>query len=101
MKTNKRIIYENQQFPVRADNVDIEFRTPADGASDPGFAVHHRRDTYYMLTDNQLIKQRSFQIDGMKYIVNSCFELNAKRTVDDSVKYLIGLDMQKSTEKVS
>ncbi len=100
-RTDKKIAYENEIFPVETALPDTDFRTPSDGEFDPRFEVRQRRCTFYSITDDRMVQIKNYRISGMNYIVNSCFDLQVSRPADDGVKYLLEMDIQKSSEKVS
>lgn len=100
-KTDKKIVYENEIFPIEMSLPDTDFRTPSDGEFDPRFAKMQRRRTVYSIANNRMVQIKNYRISGMNYIVNSCFDLQASRPADDGVKYLLKMDIQKAPEKVS
>jgi hypothetical protein len=54
------------------------------------------RDTVFTVTDTQLIKTRKQTVGGMSYIVNSFFDWDAKRSIEDNVKYLMTAEASKT-----
>ncbi len=100
-RIDNKIAYENEIFPAETVLPDIDFRTPSDGEFDPRFAKMQRRRTIYSITNNRMVQINNYHISGMNYIVNSCFDLQASRPADDGVKYLLEMDIQKASEKVS
>ncbi len=100
-KTSKKIVYENDMFPSGVSLSDIDFRTPSESEFDHRFAVRRRRTTLYSITENRMVQSKKYKIGGMNYIVNSCFDLLSSLSADDGVKYLLGMDLQKDSEKVS
>lgn len=41
--------------------------------------------------------RRDYQIGNMKYIVNSIFDIDSQRSLDDNLKYLISKDIDKAS----
>ena len=100
-KTSKRIVYENDMFPSGAKLSDVDLRTPSESEYDRRLAISQRRTTLYSITEDRMVQSKKYKIGGMNYIVNSCFDLNCSRSADDGLKYLLGMDLQKDSEKVS
>lgn len=59
--------------------------------------VHHS----YSITDNHVIRKRKTRVGNMNYIVNSIFDINSKKTLEDHIRRLIAIDIQDNIEKVS
>lgn len=100
-KTSKKIVYENDLFPSGAKLSDVDLRTPSESEYDRQLAISQRRTTLYSITEGRMVQSKKYKIGGMNYIVNSCFDLNSSRSADDGLKYLLGMDLQNDSEKVS
>lgn len=53
-----------------------------------------RRRTFYSLSKNKIVQSKKYRIGRMNYIVNSCFEIKPQNTVDNGIRYLLGMEMQ-------
>ena len=58
-----------------------------------------QRRTFYSLSKNIMVQSKKYRIGRMNYIVNSCFEIEPQNTVDNGIRYLLGMEMQ--DDKVS
>ena len=43
---------------------------------------------------NKIVQSKKYRIGHMNYIVNSCFEIEPQNTVDNGIRYLLGMEMQ-------
>lgn len=41
-----------------------------------------------------MVQSKKYRIGRMNYIVNSCFEIKPQNTVDNGIRYLLGMEMQ-------
>ena len=82
----KKVIYENE----------IDFRIPSGNEYEKGVATSIRRRQLYELKDMTLTSTTEYVIGGMKYKVNSIFDMDTK----DSGEALKRL-MEKEIDKVS
>ena len=57
------------------------------------FRCLHRR-TFYSLSKNKVVQSKKYRIGRMNYIVNSCFEIKPQNTVDNGIRYILGMEMQ-------
>ena len=53
-----------------------------------------QRRTFYSLSKNKMVQSKKYRIGRMNYIVNSCFEIEPQNTVDNGIRYLLGMEMQ-------
>ena len=53
-----------------------------------------QRRTFYSLSKNKMVQSKKYRIGHMNYIVNSCFEIEPQNTVDNGIRYLLGMEMQ-------
>ena len=67
----------------------------------PEIATSVRRRYSYCITDNEMVKTRKTHIGNMNYIVNSIFDMNSKKKVEDHIRRLITIDIQDNIDKVS
>ena len=93
-KTSKKIVYENDMFPSGAKLSDIDLRTPSESEYDRRFVISQRRTTLYSITEDRMVQSKKYRIGRMNYIVNSCFEIEPQNTVDNGIRYLLGMEMQ-------
>ena len=55
-----------------------------------------QRRTLHSVSENKMVQSKKYRIGRMNYIVNSCFEIEPQNTVDNGIKYLLGMEMQDS-----
>ena len=48
-----------------------------------------------------MVKTRKTHVGDMNYIVNSIFDMNTKKKVEDHIRRLITIDIQDNIDKVS
>ena len=60
-----------------------------------------KRRYSYSITDNQVMRKRKTRVGNMNYIVNSIFDMNSKKKVEDHIRRLITIDIQDNIDKVS
>ena len=53
-----------------------------------------QRRTFHSLSKNKIVQSKKYRIGHMNYIVNSCFEIEPQNTVDNGIRYLLGMEMQ-------
>ena len=53
-----------------------------------------QRRTFHSLSKNKIVQSKKYRIGRMNYIVNSCFEIEPQNTVDNGIRYLLGMEMQ-------
>ena len=53
-----------------------------------------QRRTFYSVSENKMVQSKKYRIGRMNYIVNSCFEIEPQNTVDNGIRYLLGMEMQ-------
>ena len=53
-----------------------------------------QRRTLYSVSENKIVQSKKYRIGRMNYIVNSCFEIKPQNTVDNGIRYLLGMEMQ-------
>ena len=82
----KKVIYENE----------VDFRIPSGNDFEKDVATSIRRRQLYELKDMTLTSTTEYMIDGMKYKVNSIFDIDTKDS-DEALKRL----MEKEIDKVS
>ena len=82
----RKVIYENE----------IDFRIPSGNEYEKDVATSIRRRQLYELKDMTLTSTTEYVIGGMKYKVNSIFDIDAKDS-DEALKRL----MEKEIDKVS
>ena len=80
----------NEDFAI---DIDTEFN--------PGVAIAVKRRYTYTITDNKIVKTRKTHVSNMNYIVNSIFDMNSKKKVEDHIRRLITIDIQDNIDKVS
>lgn len=82
----RKVIYENE----------IDFRIPSGNEYEKNVATSIRRRQLYELKDMTLTSTTEYVIGGMKYKVNSIFDIDTKDS-DEALKRL----MEKEIDKVS
>ena len=82
----RKVIYENE----------IDFRIPSGNEYEKDVATSIRRRQLYELKDMTLTSTTEYIIGGMKYKVNSIFDIDTKDS-DEALKRL----MEKEIDKVS
>ena len=82
----RKVIYENE----------IDFRIPSGNEYEKDVATSIRRRQLYELKDMTLTSTTEYVIGGMKYKVNSIFDIDTKDS-DEALKQL----MEKEIDKVS
>ena len=82
----RKVIYENE----------IDFRIPSGNEYEKDVATSIRRRQLYELKDMTLTSTTEYVIGGMKYKVNSTFDIDTKDS-DEALKRL----MEKEIDKVS
>ena len=82
----KKVIYENE----------VDFRIPSGNDYEKDVATSIRRRQLYELKDMTLTSTTEYVIGGMKYKVNSIFDIDTKDS-DEALKRLI----EKEIDKVS
>ena len=82
----RKVIYENE----------MDFRIPLGNDYEKGVATSIRRRQLYELKDMTLTSTTEYVIGGMKYKVNSIFDIDTKDS-DEALKRL----MEKEIDKVS
>ena len=82
----KKVIFENE----------IDFRIPSGNEYEKDVATSIRRRQLYELKDMTLTSTTEYMIGGMKYKVNSIFDIDTKDS-DEALKRL----MEKEIDKVS
>ena len=82
----RKVIYENE----------IDFRIPSGNEYEKDVATSIRRRQLYELKDMTLTSTTEYMICGMKYKVNSIFDIDTKDS-DEALKRL----MEKEIDKVS
>lgn len=50
--------------------------------------------TFYSLSKNKMVQSKKYRSGRMNYIVNSCFEIKPQNTVDNGIRYILGMEMQ-------
>ena len=78
-----------------------DFAIDIDGEYIPELAISVRRRYSYSITDNEMVKTRKTHVGNMNYIVNSIFDMNTKKKVEDHIRRLITIDIQDNIDKVS
>lgn len=53
-----------------------------------------QRSIFHSLSKNKMVQSKKYRIGRMNYIVNSCFEIEPQNTVDNGIRYLLGMEMQ-------
>ena len=53
-----------------------------------------QRRTFHSVSGNIIVQSKKYRIGRMNYIVNSCFEIEPQNTVDNGIRYLLGMEMQ-------
>ena len=82
----KKVIYENE----------VDFRIPSGNEYEKDVSTSIRRRQLYEPKDMTLTSTTEYMIDGMKYKVNSIFDIDTKDS-DEALKRL----MEKEIDKVS
>ena len=82
----RKAIYENE----------VDFRIPSGNDYEKDVATSIQRRQLYELKDMTLTSTTEYMIDGMKYKVNSIFDIDTKDS-DEALKRL----MEKEIDKVS
>ncbi len=80
----------NEDFAI---DIDREYNSE--------IATSVRRRYSYSITDNEMVKTRKTHVGNMNYIVNSIFDMNSKKNVEDHIRRLITIDIQDNIDKVS
>ena len=80
----------NEDFAI---DTDREYNTK--------IATSVRRRYSYSITDNEMVKTRKTHVGNMNYIVNSIFDMNSTKKVEDHIRRLIIIDIQDNIDKVS
>ena len=78
-----------------------DFAIDIDREYNPEIATSVRRRYSYSITDNEMVKTRKTHVGNMNYIVNSIFDMNSKKKVEDNIRRLITIDIQDNIDKVS
>ena len=78
-----------------------DFAIDIDGEYNSELATSVRRRYSYSITDNEMVKTRKTHVGNMNYIVNSIFDMNTKKKVEDHIRRLITIDIQDNIDKVS
>ena len=52
-----------------------------------------QRRTFNSVSENKMVQSKKYRIGRMNYIVNSCFEIEPQNTVDNGIRYLLGMEM--------
>lgn len=78
-----------------------DFAIDIDGEYNHELATSVRRRYSYSITDNEMVKTRKTHVGNMNYIVNSIFDMNSKKKVEDHIRRLITIDIQDNIDKVS
>ena len=78
-----------------------DFAIDIDGEYTPELATSVRRRYSYSITDNEMVKTRKTHVGNMNYIVNSIFDMNSKKKVEEHIRRLITIDIQDNIDKVS
>lgn len=78
-----------------------DFAIDIDGEYNSELATSVRRRYSYSITDNEMVKTRKTHVGNMNYIVNSIFDMNSKKKVEDHIRRLITIDIQDNIDKVS
>ena len=66
-----------------------EIRTPSGNGYDPAMANSIRRRYEFEIQGGQLTAQSQYTIDGMRYKVNSVFDLSKSPSSDEGLKRLM------------
>lgn len=93
MKNSDRNNFENmaEKFRVLPEsNVKIQSGDEIDFKT---FRCLQRR-TFHSASENKIVQSKKYRIGRMNYIVNSCFEIEPQNTVDNGIRYLLGMEMQ-------
>ena len=53
-----------------------------------------QRRTFNSVSENKMVQSKKYRIGRTNYIVNSCFEIEPQNTVDNGIRYLLGMEMQ-------
>lgn len=78
-----------------------DFAIDIDREYNSEIATSVRRRYSYSITDNEMVKTRKTYVGNMNYIVNSIFDMNSKKKVEDHIRRLITIDIQDNIYKVS
>ena len=78
-----------------------DFAIDIDGEYNSELATSVRRRYSYSITNNEMVKTRKTHVGNMNYIVNSIFDMNSKKKVEDHIRRLITIDIQDNIDKVS
>lgn len=78
-----------------------DFAIDTDREYNPEIATSVRRRYSYSITDNEMVKTRKTHVGNMNYVVNSIFDMNSKKKVEDHIRRLITIDIQDNIDKVS
>ena len=78
-----------------------DFAIDTDREYNPEIATSVRRRYSYSITDNEMVKTRKTCVGNMNYIVNSIFDMNSKKKVEEHIRRLITIDIQDNIDKVS
>ena len=70
-------------------DIHNEIRTPSGNEYDPAIASSIRRRYGFTIQGNQLTVTAQYTVDGMRYIVNSIFELLNTPSSDEGLKRLM------------
>ena len=52
------------------------------------------RSTVHNISKTKMVQSKKYRIGRTNYIVNSCFEIEPQNTVDNGIRYLLGMEMQ-------
>ncbi len=73
---------------------ESNMRIQSDDAFDSKTFRWLQRRTFYSVSENKMVQSKKYRIGRMNYIVNFCFEIKPQNTVDDGIRYLLGMEMQ-------
>ena len=76
-------------------DIHNEIRTPSGTEYDPAIASSIRRRYEFTIQGGQLTAQSQYTIDGMRYRVNSVFDMNSSPESEEALKRLMVQEIDK------
>lgn len=89
---------KNKEIPL---GFNEDFAIDIDTEYCPKMHTSIKRRYSYSITENQVMRKRKTRVGNMNYIVNSIFDMNSKKKVEDHIRRLITIDIQDNIDKVS
>ncbi len=84
----KCLIASHESLPE--NNIKIQ----SDDEFDSKTFISLYRSTVHNISKTKMVQSKKYKIGCTNYIVNSCFEIEPQNTVDNGIRYLLGMEMQ-------